>query len=216
MRKLLLLLLLSTYFGYSQTVAQFNSAPGTEFTIVSPASPIDQTPSGMNATWTFNDLAPGGTNIDTYVAPTAPELATYPGTTEVLSITTQGGTPTVNELFQREDGTGNYFTGASQGDIVLNYNTTNAFVGLFPLNFSDSNSGTAAGVFTFMGINGTFTGTFTATVDGYGTLNLNNGMSGNFTGTVTRIRIDQNLSFSIPPIFNNIGYINTNQLLLLR
>ncbi|WP_298422904.1 T9SS type A sorting domain-containing protein [uncultured Kordia sp.] len=203
--KLLLVALLFSFVTYSQTISSFNSDPNTDFTIVTPAAALDQSPTGMNAIWTFNNLTAGGTNIDTYAPPTAAELTTYPGTTEVLSITTQGGTPTVSEFFQRTDGSGTYITGASQGDIVLNYSSTNAFVGLFPLNFGANNSGTAAGTFTFMGTSGTFTGTFTATVEAYGTLNIPDPTFPDYSSPVTRLRIDQTLSFSIPPIFNNIG-----------
>lgn len=203
--KLLLFALLFSFAAFSQTISSFNSDPNSDFTIVNPSAPIDQTPTGANAVWTFNNLNAAGTNIDTYAAPTAAQVSTYPGTTEVLSITTQGGTPTVSEFFQREDGSGTYITGVSQGDIVLNYNTTNAFIGLFPLNFNTNNSGAVAGTFTYQGTNGTFTGTFTATVEAYGTLNIPDPILPDYIGNVTRLRIDQNLSFSIPPIFNNIG-----------
>ncbi|WP_046758397.1 T9SS type A sorting domain-containing protein [Kordia jejudonensis] len=203
--KLLLVALLFGYAANSQTISSFNSDPNTDFTIVTPAAPLDQTPTGMNAVWTFDNLTATGTNIDSYAPPTAAELTTYPGTTEVLSITTQGGTPTVSQFFQREDGTGTYITGASQGDIVLNYSTTNAFVGLFPLTFGANNSGTAAGTFSYQGTSGTFTGTFTATVEAYGTLNIPDLTFSDYSAPVTRLRVDQVLSFSIPPIFNNIG-----------
>lgn len=203
--KLLLLASLFSIAGFSQTISSFNSDPGTDFTIVSPAAALDQTPTGANVFWTFNGLNAAGTNIDTYAAPTAGELTTYPGTTEVQTITTQGTPPSTSSFFLREDGTGNYITGAGQGDIVLNYSTTNAFVGLFPLNFGANNSGTAAGTFSFMGTNGTFTGTFTATVEAYGTLTMTDAIANDYVAPVTRLRIDQTLSFSIPPIFNNIG-----------
>ncbi|WP_430412213.1 T9SS type A sorting domain-containing protein [Kordia sp.] len=203
--KLLILASLFSVVAFSQTISSFNSDPNTDFTIVTPAAALDQSPTGMNTVWTFNNLTASGTNIDTYAAPTAGQLSTYPGTTEVLSITTQGGTPTVSDFFQREDGSGTYITGVSQGDIVLNYSNTNAFVGLFPLNFNDTNSGAVSGTFSYQGTNGTFTGTFTATVDAYGTLNIPDATFPDYAAPVTRLRVDQNLSFSIPPIFNNIG-----------
>ncbi|AXG72316.1 hypothetical protein KORDIASMS9_04587 [Kordia sp. SMS9] len=204
--KLLLLALFFSIAGFSQTIASFNTDPNSDFTIVNPSMTFDQTPTGANIFWDFNGSTPTGNNVDTYAAPTAMQLTTYPGTTDVQSITLQGGTPVTSTFFLREDGTGNYITGASQGDIVLNYSTTNAFVGLFPLSFGDTNSGTAAGTFSFMGTSGTFTGTFTATVDAYGTLSMDAVLCcGGYTGNVTRLRIDQTLSFSIPPIFNNIG-----------
>ncbi|QHI36333.1 hypothetical protein IMCC3317_16950 [Kordia antarctica] len=202
------LLLLASLFGYacfSQTISTFTSDPNSDFTIVNPTMPVDQTPTGANAVWDFSGPTPSGTNIDTYAAPTAGQLTTYPGTTQVLSITSQGGTPTVSEFFLKEDGSGTSITGVSQGDITLNYSGTNAFIGLFPLSFGANNSGAVSGTFSYQGTNGTFTGTLTATVDAYGTLTMNDLLCcGGYTGNVTRLRIDQNLNFSVPP-FNNIG-----------
>lgn len=203
--KLLLLASLFSIASFSQTISTFQSDPMTDFTIVNPTTGIDQSPTGMNAVWTFNNLTPAGTNIDTYAAPTAMQLSTYPGTTEVLSITTQGGTPTVSDFFLKVDGSGTSITGVSQGDIVLNYSTTNAFIGLFPMSFGTNNSGAVAGTFTYQGTSGTFTGTLTATVEAYGTLIIPDATFPDYSAPVTRLRIDQSLSFSIPPIFNNIG-----------
>lgn len=204
--KLLLLASLFSIASFSQTIATFQSDPMTDFTIVTLTMPIDQTPTGADVVWDFSGPTPSGTNIDTYAAPTAAQLTTYPGTTEVLSITTQGGTPTVSDFFLKEDGSGTSITGVSQGDIVLNYSGTNAFIGLFPLSFGANNSGAASGTFSYQGTNGTFTGTITATVDAYGVLTIDDVLCCvGYTGNVTRLRIDQTLSFSIPPIFNNIG-----------
>ena len=203
--KLLLLASLFRIASFSQTISTFGSDPMTDFTIVNATSGIDQSPTGANTVWTFNNLTPAGTNIDTYAAPTAMQLTTYPGTTEVLSITTQGGTPTVSEFFLKVDGSGTSITGVSQGDIVLNYSTTNAFIGLFPMSFGTTNSGAVAGTFTYQGTSGTFTGTATANVEAYGTLISPDATFPDYSAPVTRLRIDQTLSFSIPPIFNNIG-----------
>ncbi|WP_420574538.1 T9SS type A sorting domain-containing protein [Kordia sp.] len=203
--KLLLVALFFSFATYSQTISSFSSDPNTDFTIVIPSTPLDQSPSGMNAVWTFNNLTAAGTNIDTYAAPTATELATFPGTTEVLTITTQGMPPIVSNAYLREDVSGTYFTGVSQGDIVLNYSTTNAFIGLFPLNFNANNSGPVSGTFSFQGANGTFSGTVIATVDAYGTLTIPDPTFPDYSAQVTRLRVDQTASLSIPPIFNDIG-----------
>jgi len=203
--KLLVLASLFSIAGFSQTISTYESDDGTDFTILAASGALDQSPTGANVFWTFNGLTPGGTNIDTYAAPDATQLTTYPGTTNVQTITTQGMPPVASTFLLRTDGTGTYITGGEQADITLNYNTTNAFIGLFPLNFGANNSGTAAGTFSFMGTNGTFTGTLTATVDAYGTLTLTDAVANDYVAPVTRLRIDQSLSFSIPPIFNNIG-----------
>ena len=203
--KLLLLTSLFSIAAFSQTISSFESDPMTDFKILNASTGIDQTPTGANAVWFFDGLFTTGTNIDTYAAPTAAELTTYPGTTNVLSITTQGGTPTVSEFFLKEDGSGTSITGVSQGDIILNYSGTNAFVGLFPLNFGANNSTVVSGTFSYQGTNGTFTGNITATVEAYGILTIDDAIGAGYSGNVTRLRIDQTLSFSIPPIFNNIG-----------
>ncbi|WP_298520525.1 T9SS type A sorting domain-containing protein [uncultured Kordia sp.] len=204
-KKLLLLASLFSIAGFSQTISTYESDSGTDFSILAASSALDQSPTGANVFWTFNGLTPGGTNIDTYAAPDATQLTTYPGTTNVQTITTQGTPPVASNFFLRTDGTGTYITGGTQGDITLNYSTTNAFIGLFPLSFGANNSGTAAGTFSFMGTSGTFTGTFTATVDAHGTLTMTDAVANDYVAPVTRLRVDQNLSFSIPPIFNNIG-----------
>lgn len=224
-----LLLLLSLCYGISSAqtpIATFNSAPMSNFTIVNSSPAIDQSPTGANVTWSFNNLTAAGTNIDTYAAPTAAQITTYPGTTEVQSTTTQGSTPTVSNVFIKEDMTGTSLTGATQGDFTLNYSTTNAFIGLFPLNFGYNNTGApVAGTFEYQGTNGTFTGTLTITVEAYGTLNLNDTGTGSYNGNITRLRLDQSLSFSVPPIFNNVGtltqtsyyyYDNTTNDLIFR
>ncbi|WP_081979273.1 T9SS type A sorting domain-containing protein [Lacinutrix jangbogonensis] len=205
--KLLLLLLVCSSVSFAQTISSFTSIPSTNFTIMGSQSTIDQTASGMNSVWTFNNLTALGTNIDTYAAPTAGQLTAYPGTTEVLSITAQGGTPNVSDFFLKEDGNGTSITGASQGDVLLNYIGSNAFVGLFPLSFGTNNSNPVSGTFSYQGANGTFTGTTTTAVDAYGTLNIINSDGGSFSTNATRLRIDQTLSLSIPPIFNNIGTV---------
>ena len=225
--KLLLLFTLCCSICFSQTpIASFNSAPMTNFTVVTSTPTIDQSADGANATWAFSNLTAAGTNIDTYAAPTATEITTYPGTTEVLSTTSQDAMPIVNKTFFKEDGLGTFITGISQGDIILNYATTNASIGLFPLSFDYSSlNQSVAGTFSYQGTNGTFTGTVSITVDAYGSLSLNDSGSGTYNGNITRLKLEQSLSFSIPPIFNNIGtltqtsyfyYDNTSNALVFR
>ena len=224
-----LLLLISLYSGicFSQTpIASFNSAPMTNFTVVNSTPAIDQSSDGANVTWSFSNLTAAGTNVDTYAAPTAAEITTYPGTTEVLSTTSQSMTPTVNNTFFKEDMTGTTITGISQGDIILNYATQNAFIGLFPLSYGYSTlNAPVSGTFSYNGTNGTFVGTISITVDAYGSLSLNDSGTGTYNGNVTRLKLEQSLSFSIPPIFNNIGtltqtsyfyYDNTSNALVFR
>ncbi|SFC81168.1 T9SS type A sorting domain-containing protein [Algibacter pectinivorans] len=199
--KLLILACLCTIFSFGQTVSTYQSTPNTNFTILTPTTGIDQSATGANANWTFNNLTPGNTYVDTYTTPTATQLTTYPGTTNVLTIINEAVTSNPNQFFIAESDTGTAITGISQGDIQLNYDTENAFIGLFPMSFETNNSGPVSGSFTYQGNNGTFTGTFSASIEAYGTLTIGT----TYSETVTRMRIDQNLSFSIPPTFNDIG-----------
>lgn len=195
--KLLAFTLFFVNLSFSQTIATFESNPNTNFTILNPSTSIDQSATGSNAVWTFNNLTEVGANIDTYAAPSATETTTYPGTTEVLSITTQGSTPNINKFFLAEDGAGTSITGISQGDVILNYSNTNAFIGLFPMNFGTNNSTNIAGTFSYQGTSGTFSGTLTSNVEAYGTLNVQD-----YNESVTRLHLDQNLTFSVPFIDN--------------
>jgi|SaaInl5LU_22_DNA_1037371.scaffolds.fasta_scaffold74403_2 hypothetical protein len=74
--KLLLLTLTFSFTCFSQTISSFTSDPGTNFTILNTGSTIDHTPTGANAAWTFSNLIPSGTNVDTYATPNAGQLTT--------------------------------------------------------------------------------------------------------------------------------------------
>ncbi|XMO85266.1 T9SS type A sorting domain-containing protein [Algibacter sp. AS12] len=199
--KLLILACFYTVLSFGQSVSTYHSAPNTNFTLLGPATGMDQTATGANANWTLTNFTQGNTYVDTYTAPTASELSSYPGTTNVLSIINEANTSNPNQFFLAENGSGSAITGISQGDIELNYSTNNAFIGMFPMSFGTNNSGPVSGTFSFQGTNGTFTGTFSASIEAYGTLTVGT----TYSETVTRMRVDQSLSFSVPPILNNVG-----------
>lgn len=205
--KLLYFILAVCAYSFSQSISTFNSIDDTNFTVAESTTTIDQSPTGMNVTWTFSNLIPTATNIDTYTMPTAMEVTTYPGTTEVLTIITQGMMPVESKLFLNENISTSEIaiTGAEQGDIQLNYSGDNALIGAFPMVLGTTNTDNVSGTFTYQGASGTFTGTATPNADAFGALNITDSNGQSYTGTVTRLRLDQNLSFSIPPIFNNIG-----------
>lgn len=194
--KLLLGLSLFSVLSYAQSdIMQFQSTNGSNYAIVDIGTPVDETIAGANLTWNFTTLTQTGTNVDTYAAPSTAQGIEFPGTTTVLTITTQGNPPDENLLLLKIDGNGTSITGADQAGNGLNY-VNNAFIGNFPLSFGDTNSDTVSGSFSGQA-DGTFTGTITSTVDAHGTLNMNDIGSGAYNGTVTRLKTVQNLTISL-------------------
>ena len=158
-KTLLFTILLATQLMVAQSpISDFFSVPNSTYAIVEDDA-LDESAAGADVTWDFTNLTAIGTNTDTYTTPTSGELVTYPGTTEVLTITTLGGGD--NKIFAK-DITGAFsLTGAGGGGVDLNYDTDNAIIGTFPLSYGDSSSDAVAGSFTGQGITGTFTGTIT-------------------------------------------------------
>jgi hypothetical protein len=200
--KLLLAFLTITLVSYSQSpINEFTSAAFSVYTEATSSVPLDQSATGSTS-WTFNTLsATSNTNSDSVVAPTAGELATYPGTTDVLTITSS---PSGNEskIFIEDASTIISLTGLNQGDIILNYNVDNALIGDFPLNFSDpSTTDDIEGTYEYPDspiaiTSRTFVGTIVSNVDAYGTLNTNDIGDGPFSGSVTRLKTVQNITIS--------------------
>ncbi|MFD2541121.1 T9SS type A sorting domain-containing protein [Lacinutrix gracilariae] len=218
-RKLLFLACLITSYTFAQSISTFNSVNNSEYAIVE--GTIDHSVTGMNATWSFTDLTTTESSIDTYVLPTAAQLTTFPNTTNVF-VNTAG-------IYERsvllsESGGLLSITGIITDDLTLNYNDDNALIGAFPLSFGYTNTDDVAGTFT-SDTSGDFDGNIIKTVDAYGTLNLNDVGAGAYSGSVTRLKIVQNASLSLPPIFPNAGtatqisyyyYDNSNGNLVFR
>ncbi|TYB79559.1 T9SS type A sorting domain-containing protein [Bizionia myxarmorum] len=196
-KKLLFLSTFVTLLGYAQApINNFFSIPLSSYAIVESTPALDQTVAGPGITWNFTNLTALGTNTDSYAAPSAADLGTYPGTTEVLTVTTTG-LPEQNNIFAKKVGTAFSFTGLSASGITLNYATNNALLGNFPMTYTNSNSDSVAGNFTSDAASGTFTGTITTTVDAHGTLNMNDLGQGAYSGNVTRLKVVQNLNLSV-------------------
>ena len=197
--KLLLLSFFITSLGYSQTINNFDSAPMSMYAIINTTTTtIDQSPSGLNAVWDFTLDATGETSTDTYEAVTMGSSIEnlYPGTTSALTTTTS--TMDEAKVFTKNSSNTVSITGVEGEGLILNYITDNAFIGTFPLNFNDTNnSDNVSGTFTFNGNSGSFTGTVLTTVDAYGMLTMNDVGSGVYNGSVTRLKIEQNISLSI-------------------
>lgn len=191
--------------SYAQMpIVQYNSASNSSYSIVSSTPAIDESVSGPNLTWTFNQLIEEGTSTDTYTTPTSNQLSTYPGTTEVLTINSiLGSTNTIAEVFSKDISNTVSITGITSTDLDLNYTTDNALVGTFPLSYGYSNTDNIAGTYTYTTYSGTFTGTAITTVDAHGTLTTNDLGNGAYTGNVTRLKTIQN--FSLTYIIPNAG-----------
>ena len=210
--KLLLFYLVTSFLGYSQApILNFDSAPMSMYAIVTPTNTIDQSVSGANLTWDFTLNASGVTSTDTYEVITmgsAIEIS-YPGTTSAL--TTTASNSGVSRVFTENSSNTLYITGI-EGNIngqslVLNYSgDDNALIGVFPLNYEDSNSGDIiSGTFTFDGNSGAFTGTATSIFDAYGTLTMNDVGGGAFNGSVSRLKLEQVISLTISTILGPIS-----------
>ena len=174
----------------------FFSVPMSTYAIVESNPAIDQSASGAGLVWDFTNLTSLGTNTDTYALPTAGEIATYPGTTEVSTVTTSGSMEE-NKVFAKDIAGAFSFTGVSTAGVELNYITDNAFLGTFPLSFTDTTSDAVSGTFTSDSGSGTFSGTITTTVDAHGTLSMNDLGEGDYSGSVTRLKVIQDLTLSV-------------------
>ncbi|WP_047547176.1 T9SS type A sorting domain-containing protein [Psychroserpens sp. Hel_I_66] len=205
--KLLLSFFASILFAGAQSpISNYFSAPLSEFAVVS--GTIDQTPTGPNANWNFSGLTSTETNVDTYTTPTAAQLADYPGTTQVFTIT--DGAMNTNQTFYKVVGSELSLTGAGNTQFTLDYNTDNAFIGTYPLTYGTSPTvDNIAGQIEAQGQTPNYTGTITTEVDAYGTLTFNVTVQGSYTGNVTRVRTVQVISFTVV-IFPGTATIVTN------
>lgn len=193
--KLLFLTLLISYLGFSQTpISSYYSVDGSGYALVTSTPAIDQTATG-NQTWNFTNLTANGATIDSYATPTSGELATYPGTTSVWIVTDNA--MATNKIFTKNASNTVSYTGVERTDLVLNY-SDNALIGTFPMSYNATSSDAVAGNFTYTTFSGTFTGTIVATADAYGTLNTNDVGDGAYSGSVTRLKIVQTLTLTVP------------------
>ncbi|MCA0151854.1 T9SS type A sorting domain-containing protein [Winogradskyella vincentii] len=210
--KLLSLLIIITHVSIAQApINQFVNSSETEYAIVDSTNPIDESATGSDLTWNFTTLSQIGTNTDTNAAPTPTEVSSYPNTTEVLSITTDGMPPVVSKIFIRNNSGEISLTGAEQGSDLTLVFSNNATLGTFPLNFNFSNTDATSGDFSGnangTNVNGTFSGTMDTDVDAHGTLNLNVYGLGAYSGNVTRLKTDLSISLVVAGIFN-IGTVD--------
>lgn len=206
--KLLLLLNLVVFSGFCQSpISTFYGANNSSFATLTSANALDHSATGANQAWNFNQLVSLGTSVHTYVAPTTAETTNYPGTTNVIVTTaTQGTTTTTGNLYTKDVSSVVSITGLTASGLTANFNTNNATLGAFPMNYGFTNNDNVAGNYTYTTYNGTFTGTLVTTVDAYGTLTLNDPGNGAYSGTVTRLKTVLNISLNYG-FFSNIGTV---------
>lgn len=160
------------------------------YVLVTSASGPNQTASGANIAWNFNDLVAITQTATTTVLAGPDDVANFPGTTSVVETTTEGGNPSYYYL---AGGEGTYLTGIETSQMTIAYDSP-ALIGYFPMDYGDSTMGNVTGTFQGQGVEGTFAGTTTTSVDAYGTLTVNEGFEG--TKNVTRLKTQQNLTLS--------------------
>lgn len=206
--KLLLPIMLFNLVCVAQApINSYYPVNGATYTVVSTAVPLDHTPAGANAMWNFVDLTQIGSSIDNNLAPTTQESTTFPGTTtNTVTTTTLGLIVSESKIYSKEMAGETSITGLINPQIELNFNTNNALLGTFPLNYGFANLDNMAGTFTSGTFTGGVTGTSDTSVDAYGTLNLNINGTGVVSYEVTRLKSIQNITMTLG-IFGTVGTI---------
>jgi len=160
---------------------------------------LNQSAAGANQDWVYGGFT--NTNVVYYSlrVPTALETTTYPGTVLVNERNLS------DQIFLGGSDAQRTITGISGAGLTLNYNTNSAALGTFPMSFGYTNSDTTAGTYLFDEYNGTFTGTVSTVVDGYGTLTLTDEILFD-DKPVTRVKVTQTMSMNYLS-FNNVGTV---------
>lgn len=173
------------------------STDSSVYDMVTSSVPIEQTASGANLVWNFNQFTKVGESIDYISTPTASEITNYPKSTIKVGNAT-------SQIYYSKTTNALSITALKNNDLELNYITNNATIGNFPLNYGYSNTDTTAGTFIYGMYLGTFTGTITTSFDSYGILNMNNNGNGPFNNAASRLKTVQNISLNYG-ILSNVG-----------
>lgn len=147
---------------------------------------VNNSATGNNATFNNTGLTAGTASVSNYVAPTASEISTFPGTT--IKMTGNGSTAYYKATASKLE-----ITGLVTPDATLNFVTNNGTYISYPAAFGYSENDTAAGTFTSSSGSGNFTGTIAITADAAGTLLIGSKTYSN----VLRIKSVQNLNLTI-------------------
>lgn len=204
--KLLLFLVLISIKTIAQSpINTLEVESGSIYTILNSVNQLDETTSGANVNWNFDNLTIIGENLIGNATPTASELTTYPNSTNVVESTSNiNNVVTTSKLYTKTVGNTFSITGLNSTELDLNFATNNATVGTLPMSFGYSNTDTLAGTYVFGTYSGTFSGTISSSVDAYGILTLQN-LAFNPV-SVTRLKSVQNINLNYQ-IFPNVGTI---------
>lgn len=178
----------------AQSVAAYytNSTQTYTYKRVQPGS-FDESPSGENTVWDFGNAVETGNTLTSATAPTPEQLAQYPTANTVVQ--TSGDITTQLYLNNTPNGDCYITSGTSAGIFLKYYNSP--LVGTFPKAYGDPVSVTnVMGEYTYGPYSGTFRGTYSTVVDGYGSLIVNVGTTPAGT-TATRLKIQQDLILSV-------------------
>lgn len=191
---LLFILALATGSISAQSVAAYyTTSPQTySYKRLQPSS-FDESPSGENAVWDFRNLIETGSTLTSATTPTPEQVVQYPTTNTVIE--TSGDV--TGHLYLNNASNGDcYITSGTSAGIFLKYYNS-PLVGTFPKAYGDPVSVTnVMGEYTYGPYSGTFRGTYSTVVDGYGSLSVNVGTTPAGT-TVTRLKIQQDLILSV-------------------
>ena len=204
--KILLLFAFFSIVSYAQIpINSFYIDDTALFSVVTTGTPLDQTASGTNKIWNFNQLLEIGYSNYSNVAPTTSELNTFPTTSSVVvASNTVNSVTSTSQIFNKNVANVVSITGIISTDLVLNFSTNNATLGAFPMNYGFANSDVVAGTYNYTTYSGTFTGTLITSVDAYGTLNLNVGALSTYNATRLKTVLTISLNYGF---FTNVGTI---------
>lgn len=206
--KLLFLSLIATALVQAQgPVPSYYGTNDAVFSVVT-GNAINHNASGANATWNFSNMGVIGQSVDTERATTTSENSSFPTSTKVVITASDylDGTSAEFKIFSKAPANALSITGIDNGGLLLNYNTNNALLGTFPLNYGYTNTDNIAGSYDNGEYSGTFTGTLVTSVDAWGTLNTGGTGQTAYSGAVTRLKTVQNISLNYG-IFNGVGTV---------
>lgn len=203
--KLLFLFSLVSFSGFSQSpIVSFTPNPDSVFSLLTSDIPLDHAAQGANAVWAFNGLTEIGMSSYGIGVPTAEELTTFPTSTQkLIHFETIDAMPSQTDIFFKSPGNDVSITGISAEGLLITYNTNNAHIGTYPLEYGYDNTDAVSGNYVYGEYDGTFSGNITTTVDAYGTYTTDiPSFAGPFS--VTRMKTQQTLSMNYS-IFTNVG-----------
>ena len=204
-RKLLFFLSFFALVSYGQSpINSFYVDDNAVFAVVTSGVELDQTASGANLIWNFDQLLQYGTSFYTKTLPTPAEITAFPNTNNVVLSTFNTPDTSTSQMFVKDLSSVISITGLRAAGLELKFNTNNATLGAFPMNYGYTNTDQVAGNYLYDTFSGTFSGNIVTSVDAYGTLNRNVGSVLSTTATRLKTVITLSLNYGF---FTNVGTI---------